>query len=94
METSVCLKIARVTRSPPALFSASRLGIPTSTKTSFLSIVRLLSRNPRVSLETLTVKDISEDLASAYLSVLPNHEQERIANGHEEEMIFVPTPGG
>ncbi len=91
MKTSLFLNIARVTRSPLALSSESRRH-PPSTITSFLANVHL-SCNPSLNLRKLAFSDVSEDLASAYLSVLPNHERKGNANEHEEEMIVIPRPG-
>jgi hypothetical protein len=37
--------------------------------------------------------DVSEDLAEAYLSILPDHEPKGISNGHRAEALVVPKPG-
>jgi hypothetical protein len=79
--------------SPLALSAESRFGAPSSTSASFLSNIHLISCTPTLSLGTLAFRDASEDLASAYLSILPDHEPKGIANGHKEERIVVPRPG-
>ena len=49
--------------------------------------------NPRAHTAVVLFADESEDLAEAYLSVLPDHEPKGIANGHRAEAIVVPRPG-
>ena len=55
--------------------------------------MNLLSCTPCLNLGTLAFRDVSEDLASAYLSIMLEHEPKGISNEHNEEMIVVPKPG-
>ena len=50
--------------------------------------------NPRAHTAVVLIADESEDLAEAYLSVLPDHEPKGISNGHRAEMLIVPKPFG
>ena len=48
--------------------------------------------NPRAHTAVVLFADESEDLAEAYLSVLPDHEPKGISNGHRAEALVVPKP--
>ncbi|PMD36185.1 hypothetical protein L207DRAFT_515909 [Hyaloscypha variabilis F] len=76
-----------------SLLAESKFGTSSTAITSFLSKIHLLSISPVLDLGTLALRDVSEDLASAYLSILPDHELKGISNGHWEEQIIVPRPG-
>jgi hypothetical protein len=60
--------------SPLALSAESHFGSSSSTVTSFLSNIHLSSCTSTLSLGTLAFRDVREDLASAYLSILQDHE--------------------
>jgi hypothetical protein len=66
----------------------------TSMTTSSLPNIHLLSITPTLSLGTLAFKDLAEDLTSAYLSLLPDHEPRGVGNGHWEEKVVVPSSEG
>lgn len=57
---------------------------------SFLSNLCLISCTPSLILGTLAIRDVSEDLAAAYLSILSDHEPKGVSNRHWEERIIVP----
>jgi hypothetical protein len=48
--------------------------------------------NPRVHTAVVLFADESEDLAEAYLSVLPDHEPNGISNGNRAEALIAPKP--
>lgn len=50
--------------------------------------------NPRAHTAVVAFSDVSEDLADAYLSILPNHEPRGISNGHRlDNLLVTPKPG-
>ncbi|KAE8447691.1 hypothetical protein EG329_010497 [Mollisiaceae sp. DMI_Dod_QoI] len=49
--------------------------------------------NPRAHTAVVCLADESEDMAEAYLSILPDHEPKGISNGHRAEALVVPRPG-
>ncbi len=76
-----------------ALASESKFGVPSSEVHSLASKIYVVDSSPNPSLGALAFADVSEDLASAYLSTLPDHEPKGVSNGHWEERIVVPSPG-
>lgn len=48
--------------------------------------------NPRANTAVVLFADESEDMADAYLSVLPDHEPKGISDGHRVEGLIVPKP--
>jgi hypothetical protein len=48
--------------------------------------------NPRAHTAAVAFADEAEDMADAYLSVLPDHEPKGISNGHQVENLVVPRP--
>jgi hypothetical protein len=49
--------------------------------------------NPRAHTAVVLFADEAEDLAEAYLSILPDHEPKGISNEHRAEALVVPKPG-
>ncbi|KAE9371199.1 hypothetical protein N431DRAFT_409679 [Stipitochalara longipes BDJ] len=76
-----------------SLPAESKFGASSTAIASFLPQIYLLSSSLSLDLGTLALRDVAEDLASVYLSILPDHEPKGISNGHWEERIVVPRPG-
>jgi len=75
-----------------AVPAESKYGPASSAIKSSLSHVHLLSCTPSLGLGTLALRDAAEDLASAYLSILPDREPEGVSKGHLKDQIIVPRP--
>lgn len=65
-----------------------------SSTASLLPQIHLFSLSPFLNLGTLAFKDVAEDLASAYLSFLPDHEPRGVGNGNFQELMVVPSVEG
>jgi hypothetical protein len=76
-----------------ALPAASKCGVPDSEVHDLVSKIYAVECKPSISLGALAFADVSEDLASTYLSVLSNQEPKGIANGHRTDGLVTPKPG-
>lgn len=71
----------------------SKIGVPEEEVMALMQKLHPIECNPRVHTAVICLRDVSSDLASAYLSVLPDHEPKGISNGHKSELLIVPKPG-
>lgn len=71
----------------------TRIGVGESEVRELMQQIYPIECNPRVHTAVVCLSDVCEDLAEAYLSVLPDHEPKGIANGHRSDALVVPKPG-
>lgn len=69
------------------------VGAPETDVRALMNNIYPIECNPRVHTAAVLLEDVSEDLAEAYLSVLPDHEPKGVANGHRLENLIVHKPG-
>ncbi|KAK2627689.1 hypothetical protein QTJ16_002335 [Diplocarpon rosae] len=72
----------------------TRFGVEKGELGELMTKIYPIDCSPRVHTAVLCLSDVCEDLAEAYLSILPDHEPKGIANGHRREALVVPQPGG
>jgi hypothetical protein len=70
-----------------------RVGVSNAEVRELMNKIYPIECNPRVHTAAVLLADVSEDLAEAYLSILPDHEPKGISNGHRAEALVVPKPG-
>ncbi|RDW69545.1 hypothetical protein BP6252_08565 [Coleophoma cylindrospora] len=69
-------------------------GIPGTEVRELMKLVYPVSCTSRPGMGILLLGPQAEDLAEAYLNILPDHDEPRgIANGHHLEKIITPVPG-
>jgi hypothetical protein len=76
-----------------AKVAESRIGVEEREVRELMEHIFPIECNPRVHTAILAFQDVSEDLADAYLSILPKHEPKGISNGHRDDALVVPKPG-
>jgi hypothetical protein len=75
-----------------ALRAEKKVGVEQSEVRELMDKIYPIECNPRAHTAVVLFADESEDLAEAYLSVLPGHEPKGISNGHRAEALIVPQP--
>jgi hypothetical protein len=71
---------------------ADKIGVSDSEIRELMDKIFPIECNPRPNTAVVLFADESEDLAEAYLSILPDHEPKGIKNGHRAEALIVPKP--
>jgi hypothetical protein len=71
------------------LTSVSKFDVQDLEVHNLVTKISAVECNPIRTLGALAFADVSKDLASACLSISPDHEPKGIANGHREERIVV-----
>lgn len=71
---------------------AEKVGVSDSEVRELMGKIYPIECNPRANTAVVLFADESEDLAEAYLSILPDHEPKGISNGHRAEALIVPKP--
>lgn len=69
-----------------------KMGVSMLEVKELMSCIYPIECNPRPNTAGVLFADESEDLAEAYLSILPDHEPKGISNGHRGEELIVPRP--
>lgn len=69
-----------------------RVGISASEIKDLMNVIYPIECNPRAHTAVVTFADEAEDMAEAYLSILPDHEPKGVSNGHHMESLVVPRP--
>lgn len=70
-----------------------RVGVSDGEVRELMSKIYPIECNPRAHTAVVCLAEESEDMAEAYLSVLPDHEPKGISNGHRADALVVPRPG-
>jgi hypothetical protein len=70
-----------------------RVGVSNTEVRELMDKIYPIECNPCAHTAAVLLADVSEDLAEAYLSILPDHEPKGISNGHRAEALVVPKPG-
>jgi hypothetical protein len=73
--------------------AANRVGVSETEVRKLMERIYPIECNPRAHTAVVSLSDVSEDLADAYLSILADHEPKGISNGHRMEALVVPKPG-
>ncbi|PVH82130.1 hypothetical protein DL98DRAFT_514193 [Cadophora sp. DSE1049] len=76
-----------------ARVAETRMGVQESEVRDLMQKIYPIECNPRVHTAVVCLSDVCEDLAAAYLSILPDHEPKGISNGHKSDALVVPRPG-
>jgi hypothetical protein len=73
----------------------TRIGVCEAEVRELLGKLYPIECNPRAHTAVVAFTDLSvaEDLADAYLSILPSHEPRGVSNGHRISKLVVPKPG-
>ncbi|KAG0652964.1 hypothetical protein D0Z07_0474 [Hyphodiscus hymeniophilus] len=71
---------------------ADKIGVSDSEIEELMDKIYPIECNPRPNTAVVLFADESEDLAEAYLSILPGHEPKGISNGHRVDALIVPKP--
>lgn len=75
-----------------AIKAEQKDGISASEIRELMNVIYPIECNPSAHTAVVTFADEAEDMANAYLSLLPDHEPKGIANGHHVESLIVPRP--
>jgi hypothetical protein len=70
----------------------TRLGVSEDEVRELMNKIYPIECNPRANTAVVLFADDSEDLAEAYLSILPDHQPKGISNGHRLEALVIPRP--